>query len=263
MKDYTHKKFSIVPTNAVPQEIRAALKDYLNKYILSSEADEYLSNRNNESYEHAAFDYGSALIEFIYDKIEKRRRESMGQMLSISRAGELEGEQSFRGQILAFLERSNFTERIENLSEEPKEWFGILDSVEKDDDITKLLGACRRKLSENPDHIGVRLLEGLCLFTSPSPEQGPGDIYRVFADMRDKSNEGNLMIADQFITYARNLIRPEYRDNNLNMMLKSMLNADLSLAKVCYKHAGVDSEAHHQAVLLLLMGTLESLRSKV
>jgi len=61
--------------------------------------------------------------------------------------------------------------------------FNVLDKVDNDDDVTKLLGACRRKLSENPDHIGVRLLEGLCLMTSPSPDQGPRDILRVFSAM--------------------------------------------------------------------------------
>jgi len=263
MKDYGRKEFSVTPNNMNPHEIYAALKKHLSKYVLQSEVEKYMPTQICNSYECAAFDCGSALIDFIYDKIEKRRRESIRQMLDISRVGEAKGEQSFREEILAFLERSEFSEIIEKLSEDSKDWFNILLKVERDDEVTKLLGACRRKLSENPDHSGVRLLEGLCLLASPNPEQGPRDITRAFAAMKGMIVEQKLRIAEQVLIHAKRLIQPENLDNNLNILFITIMDGDSSsdLSRFCYKNAGLDSEAHYQATLLLLKRTLETVRS--
>ena len=220
LKDYTRKEFSVIPGSTDTKRIYSALREYLSKYILPSEMEKYLSNQNCAANDLPAFIYGSMLIDFIYDKIEKRRRESIGQMLKISRDGARDGDARFREQILAFLERSDFTELVENLSEDPIGWFKVLDEVENNDDITKLIGACRRKLSENPDHLGARLLEGLCLMTSPSPDQGPRDILRVFSAMTSRSVKDKLEISAQVKHFIedRNI-----SNNNKNTILSSSM----------------------------------------
>ncbi len=258
LKDYTNKEFSVIPGSVDPKRVFAALKEYLGKYILPSEIEKYLSDQNCTEKDLMVFVCGSILIEFIYDKIEKRRRESIGQMLNISRVGVRDGVGIFREQILAFLERSNFTELVENLSDDLIGWFNVLDKVENDDDITKLLGACRRKLSENPDHIGVRLLEGLCLMTSPSPDLGPRDILRAFSSMRGRDIKYKLEVINQ----VKNFI--EYRslsDYNKNIILISMMVGDSSreTARSCYEYAAENSESHGIAVSLLLKGVADAL----
>jgi len=251
LKDYNRKEFSVIPGSMDPKRISTALREYLSKYILPSEMGKYLPNQNWADNDLAAFAYGSILIEFIYDKIEKRRRESMGQILKISRDGMRDGVDSFREQILAFLERSDFTDLVENLSDDSTGWFNVLDKVENDDDVTKLLGACRRKLSENPDHIGVRLLEGLCFMTSPSPDQGPRDILRVFSAMRFRSVKDKLEIATQVRHFIENR---NLSNDNKNIILASIMKGDASreIARSCYEYATENSESHGIAVSLLL-----------
>ena len=238
IEDYlkVSKDFSVIPGSMDPKRISVSLREYLSKYILPSEIEKYLPNQNCAESDLAAFVYGSVLIEFIYDKIEKRRRESIGQILKISRDGARDGEDRFREQMLAFLERSDFTELVEGLSDDSMGWFKVLDKVENNDDITKLLGACRRKLSENPDHIGVRLLEGLCLMTSPSPDQGPRDILRVFSAMKGISVNDKLKI----ITQVRHFIeKRESLNDNKNIILTNIMKGDSSreIARSCYEYA--------------------------
>ena len=258
LKDYARKEFSVIPGSMDPKRISASLREYLSKYILPSEMGKYLPNQNCAVNDLAAFVYGSVLIEFIYEKIEKRRRESMGQILKISRDGVRDGVDSFREQILAFLERSDFTELVENLSDDSIGWFNVLDKVDNDDDVTKLLGACRRKLSENPDHIGVRLLEGLCLMTSPSPDQGPRDILRVFSAMRARNVKDKLDVFTQVRHFIENR---NLSNNNKNMILTNIMQGDSSreIARSCYEYATENSESHGIAVSLLLKGVADSL----
>jgi RecQ family ATP-dependent DNA helicase len=260
LKDYNRKEFSVVPGSMDPKRISAALREYLSKYILPSEMEKYLPNQNCAENDFPAFVYGSILIDFIYDKIEKRRRESIGQMLKISRDGARDGEDSFREQILAFLERSDFTELVENLSDDLMGWFKVLNKVENDDDITKLLGACRRKLSENPDHIGVRLLEGLCLMTSPSPDQGPRDILRAFSAMRGRNMKDKLEVVTQVRHFIDNR---NISNDNRNMILTGMMKGDSSreIARSCYEYAMENSESHGIAALLLLKGVADAIKS--
>lgn len=258
LKDYTGKEFSAISGSLDHERISKALKEYLSKYILPSETEKYLSNANRAENYIPAFVYGSILIDFIYDKIEKRRRESIGQMLKISRDGARDGVDKFRKQILAFLERSDFTEVMENLSDDPIGWFKVLDKVENDDDVTKLLGACRRKLSENPDHIGVRLLEGLCLMTSPSPDQGPRDVMRVFSAMKSRSVKDKLEV----ITLIKHFIENRnLSDDNKNIIFTSMMSGDPSreIVRSCYEYAQENSESHGVAILLLLNGVANEL----
>lgn len=261
LKDYARKEFSVIPGSMDPKRVSEALGEYLIKYILPSEMGKYLPNQSYAENNLVAFAYGSILIEFIYDKIEKRRRESMGQILKISRDGVRNGIDSFREQILAFLERSDFTELVENLSDDLIGWFNVLDKVENDDDITKLLGACRRKLSENPDHIGVRLLEGLCLMTSPSPGQGPRDILRAFSAMKGISAENKLKIIFKVRHFIENR---QLLNDNKDMILTNMMKGDPSreIARSCYEYATVNSESHGIAVSLLLKGVADALNPK-
>jgi ATP-dependent DNA helicase RecQ len=260
LKDYTRKEFSVIPGSMDPKRISSALREYLSKYILPSEMGKYLLYQKCTENDLAAFVYGSILIEFIYDKIEKRRRESMGQILKISRDGVRDGVGSFREQILAFLERSDFTELVENLSDDSIGWFNVLDRVENDDDVTKLLGACRRKLSENPDHIGVRLLEGLCLMTSPSPDQGPRDILRVFSAMKSRCVKDKLEVVSQVKHFIENR---NLSQDNKNIILTNMMKGDSSreIARSCYEYAQENSESHGIAISLLLNGVADVLNS--
>ncbi len=262
MKDYTARKFLIDLRGVGPQDIYATLEAYLRRYATEGEVKSFFPGDRKGTYEDAAYECGCALVDYIYETIEKRRRRAIGQMLQTARDGAALGTEKFREQLLAYLEESEFTKPIVELSSriEPQEWFDVLSRVTGVDGITKLLGACRRQLEESPSHPGLLLLAGLCRTASQNPQQGPQDLRGgVIVLRRDCPDvQQRLWIAMQVAAHAERLI-----PSRLDVVLQAILEGDssLDLARFCYARAGTDSDAHHLTALLLAHGLLEVIRT--
>jgi hypothetical protein len=203
-------------------------------------------------------------VKYIYESIEKRRRRAMGQMLQVARDAvrlAADGPESFRRQLLAYLEESEFTEPVGALAQrsEPEEWFAVLARVEGIDGITKLLGACRRRLEDSPSHPGLLLLAGICRTTSPHPEQGPDDIRSGFLILRrhDPDPLRRLGVAVKVIEHIRRLA-----PSRLDAVLVALLEGDPSrlMARCCYEHAEDGGSAHDLATRHLCVGILEAMQ---
>ncbi|HYT90185.1 MAG TPA: hypothetical protein VEL76_15865, partial [Gemmataceae bacterium] len=196
----------------------------------------------------------------------KRRRRAMGQMLQVARDAARrngDGPAFFRRQLLAYLEESEFTKPVGELAQrlEPTEWFRVLGRVEGVDGITKLLGACRRRLEDSPSHPGLLLLAGICRTTSPNPEQGPDDIRSSFLILSRHYPEPaqRLGIGVQVIEHVRRLA-----PSQLDFVLVAMLEGDPSriMARCCYEHAGHGGEAHEWATRHLCAGILQAMQPR-
>ena len=179
MKDYTQRKFQVDLKGVEPQMIYAHLESYLRRYATEGEARLFLPREVKSTYQDAASECGCALINFIYATVEKRRRRAMEQMLQAARDAVTFGLENFRQQLLVYLEESEFTNPVAELTTriDPGEWFDVLSRVTGLDGIMKLLGACHRQLEESPSHPGLLLLAGLCRTASPSPQEGSQDVH--------------------------------------------------------------------------------------
>jgi hypothetical protein len=203
-------------------------------------------------------------VKYIYETIEKRRRRALGQMLQVVRDAvrlAAQGPDSFRRQLLAYLEESEFTRPVAALARriDPDEWFAVLARVEGLDGVTKLLGACRRRLEDSPSHPGLLLLAGVCRSTSPHPEQGPDDIRSAFLILSRHYPEParRLGVAVKVVEYVRRLA-----PSRLDLVLVAMLEGDPSriMARCCYEHAGEGGKAHEWATRHLSAGILGAMR---
>jgi len=263
-KDYSRKCFILDLGAQDPHLLYTELESYLQRYATEYERRQFLPRDQSSSWGQAALDCSSALVKYIYQTIEKRRRRALGQMLQVARDAvrlAADGADSFRRQLLAYLEESEFTKPIGTLAQhiEPGEWFAVLARVEGLDGITKLLGACRRRLEDSPSHPGLLLLAGICRTTSPYPEQGPDDIRSGFIILSRHYPEPaqRLAIAVQVIEQVRRLA-----SSQLDLVLIAMLEGDSSrlMVRCCYEHAGDGGSAHELATRHVCAGILEALQ---
>jgi ATP-dependent DNA helicase RecQ len=262
-KDYGRGCFILDLGAQEPHLLYAGLESYLKRYTIEYELRRFLPRDRSPDWGRAALDCSAALVKYIYETVEKRRRRALGQMLQVARdaaRGAADGPDVFRRQLLAYLEESEFTKPVGDLAQriEPAEWFGVLARVEGADGITKLLGACRRRLEDSPSHPGLLLLAGICRTTSPYPEQGPDDIRSGFLILGRHFPEParRLGIAEQVIEHLRRLA-----PSRLDSVLVAMLEGDPSrvMARCCYEHAGDGGQAHEWATRHLCAGVLEAM----
>jgi hypothetical protein len=140
----------------------------------------------------------------------------------------------------------------------PDEWFDLLEQVTGNDGITKMLGACRRQLEENPSHPGLLLLAGICRTASVRFQQGPQDVRSAFAVLKRTipDEQARLAIAKNVTAHAERLM-----PSRLDLLVDAILQGDSSpvMARHCYMTAQIDGQTHHTAVMLLARAILSSL----
>jgi ATP-dependent DNA helicase RecQ len=95
-----------------------------------------------------------AIVRFVYDQIERKRRQASRQMLEFARVGAEDANQ-FRERLMHYLQVSEkFTKELEKLvkDEEFLSWIKSLSSIDNLDEINELHGACQRMLESYPTH---------------------------------------------------------------------------------------------------------------
>lgn len=99
----------------------------------------------------------SAMVAFVYEKVERKRRQASRQMLELARIG-VTDPALFRERLTHYLQASEkFTKDLEAMVQGPMEvsWNDILTSVDSRDDLGELHGACQRVLESYPTHPGL------------------------------------------------------------------------------------------------------------
>ncbi len=209
--DYTGKRFRIDLKRTDPGAIYARLREYLGKRMTESELNALFRGRVlKETYPEAAYDAGCILIEYFYETIEKRRRRAILHMLQAARDGVEQGPAAFREALLTYLEASKFTGTVKRLarSDDHRLWLAELDRVQGMDDLTQLLGACRRQLEEYPSHPGLLILAGFCRAASTTPEEGFKDIAEGFRNLNRRQAASKIRdeIANAVVNHTRRLM---------------------------------------------------------
>lgn len=161
--DYLNKEFEVRIKYIPPNEIYEAFDSYLHEYLTEGEINLCMPEKIDKTYEGAALSCGFALIDFMYDLIEKRRRRAIGQMLDAARQGSINGPDGFREYLMNYLVESEFTIPVKKIarSDNWQEWLKPLSQAKGKSGLEKLLGSCRRQLEETPNHPGVLLLAGI------------------------------------------------------------------------------------------------------
>ena len=98
------------------------------------------------------------MLEFVYEEIEKKRRQAIFNMAEVADTSAT--DETFRTQLLDYLEKTEFTEQLADISKRmnPLEWVEIATRVEDVDSARHLRNACRRARESYTDHPGLLLL---------------------------------------------------------------------------------------------------------
>jgi len=173
-KDYRAKTFSVFLVSewfnklADPEEYSAYLSESLETYLLryTTRVPRGLTAELNVAGDIKAAE-GSALramVKYLYDEIERKRRTATRTMLEIARAGVTKPEVA-RKLLLNYLQASTkFTDELEQIAQGDmlsSDWTKVADSATAPAEVDELRGAVARVLESYPTHPGLLLLSSI------------------------------------------------------------------------------------------------------
>lgn len=193
--DFRFKQFEVTIVKRPEGEYLAQLQSYIARYKTQdgTAIDQQVQQRRGGNLIEKCLGY---LIEFVYEEIEKKRRRAIQTMAEVVR--NCHTDETIREALLSYLERSPFTEPLEQLARqiESQEWWDILDInnelnqplLSEVDGARQLLGGCRRTLESFPSHPGLYLLSGFARLLLPNQEveQALSDIRSGFQNLTDR-----------------------------------------------------------------------------
>ena len=150
-----------------PQELASHyanhFREYARRYQISSriEGEEAIrSGGTTAEVEHAAI---TAIVNYVYSQIERKRRQASRQMLELARTGVKDAD-ALRRDLLLYLQVSEkFTAALEKLARQAtvSGWEKLTDQIDQRDDLRELHGACQRVLESYPNHPALLFLSAI------------------------------------------------------------------------------------------------------
>ena len=202
--DWSTQEFEVTVGNSDIEAVREKLKNYLLRNNSQAEVEKQLKWMSGMEPADIVQKAVGILVNFIYDEVVEKRKEAIKNM------GELcwkyEDSDSFRREILNYLEESPFTEQLDS-------WRGLsfadvgLETVRsvlarlvdlKEGDpkgrLRALLGATRRMLEADPRNVALRYLSVLTrsMSTWESDRNVIDETLALLAAFRRESGHGNL-----------------------------------------------------------------------
>lgn len=187
IKDYTVKYVELEPKQKGwflvatgdwnVDKIRQCLSSYLAKYKFQNYVQEKLSLVSADSSLEAGEQAIEVLVDFIYDAVVRKRKEAIRNMVQMCRG--YESSDTFRASILAYLEESPFTERLNSWRRKSFEQVGLTRIREMLMDLANrkegdelgimrgLIGTARRMLEADPENVALRYLSVCARAASP------------------------------------------------------------------------------------------------
>ncbi|MCY2926280.1 MAG: RecQ family ATP-dependent DNA helicase [Planctomycetota bacterium] len=172
---YGPKQFGVTFSGIGKDGIVECLRRYVAAYqrgqaqIVVDRVNKYL---HREYYEFV-IEITLELVRFVYDVIERSRRQALSEILALCTSCHTDSE--IRERILRYLGSSVFSEAIETLLEEPDAGLSrigdMLDEVKSPIDAGHLRGESGRALEAYPDHAGLRLLRAAAEALAKNPDE--------------------------------------------------------------------------------------------
>ena len=182
VKDYNGKTFELVlsrdwescrdDTSALRDYMVSHFEGYVRRYqVRLNGYGETGIHRSNtiEDIERAT---ATALVKYVYDQIERKRRQASRQMLELARKG-VSDPDAFREELMLYLQASEkFTNDLEGLVrvDDALGWKDLVDRVDSPDEFKELHGACSRVLESYPTHPGLLCVSAVTRL-APSPDE--------------------------------------------------------------------------------------------
>ena len=227
------------------------LGDYIKRYeVLSSQARQQLildavSSQTEcqiSAVQHAA---AEQLVAYVYDQVERKRRQASRQMLELARIGHKQPER-FANELMLYLQASEkFTQSLEDLAKSADAglWMALLSSVQQRDDIKELHGACQRVLESYPSHLGLLMITALTR-QQDDAQSFQRSVEELNAAIKSAYNsfakQQVIELADYAYSYAKNMSNPlvEHIVHMFTAWLIEQGEADMAMQRFwSYRHA--------------------------
>jgi ATP-dependent DNA helicase RecQ len=173
--DFSKREFHVLISGIGKEEISNNLYKYISGYQRQRATKAFEVIKESLALQHNEFiaKAGNQLIEFIYDVIERSRRQALSEILRVCKRAT--NSDSIRQDILNYLDRSKFADQIEVLLDGDQAGIGqiekIVEEIRSSLEAEELRGECARELESYPDQPSLRLLLGFSEIMTRSPDK--------------------------------------------------------------------------------------------
>ncbi|MFW5988139.1 MAG: RecQ family ATP-dependent DNA helicase [bacterium] len=239
--DFSHKRFKVHIVKQPQENYVNNIKDYISLYKTREYTARIPDMVKNMDGKNLMIKTLKFLIKFIYDEIEKKRRNAIRTIVEVCRKSET-GE-DIRRDLIAYLEESPFTEPLKEIAQEIKQykWWDLLDEVQDIEQARTLLFGARRRLESSPDHPGLHFIIGFArlLLNNNDEEEFISDIRQGISHLsKHISNETEILreLIYQFDKRFNDLDNyPDLKTKLANLILDK--SPDRKLAKKLHENA--------------------------
>ena len=232
-KDYNAKVFSLElqpEWEDIHQDVHLLanyygdhFRHYVQKYQVNIEAKGEQGIRQSQTIGELEDVTATAIVSYVYEQIERKRREASRQMLELARKATTDQE-GFRQSLMHYLQVSEkFTLDLEALARDGGDflsWKNLLDRIEAPDEVLELHGACQRVIESYPTHSGLRAISAVTRRNPTRDERRRSEEEFEAALKFCEESEGKAQakaMADAMVDYA------ERTDIGLTDVLQSAL----------------------------------------
>ena len=175
--DWNKKRFEVDVRPADADRVRTGLSNYLGRYKFQDYVDGQLSPVYASAPSEVVKQAVGVLVDFIYDEVVAKRKQAIRTMAELCR--NFQGSDSFRNDILAYLEESRFTKDLNAWRRRSFEEVGlttvrgVLEKLDKPQlgdvqgQLRALIGTTRRILEADPGNVALRYLSVISRSKSP------------------------------------------------------------------------------------------------
>lgn len=182
-------------------------RHYVQKYQVNIEAKGERKILEAHSTSEIEKETASAIVTYVYEQVERKRREATRQMLGLARKAAVDKE-GFRQDLMLYLQVSEkFTQDLELLARDGQSlsWKKLLDRVETPDEILELHGACQRVIESYPTHSGLRAISAVTRRnpTDDETRQSEEEFDAALKFCQDSNGKANTKaLGDAIVAYT-------------------------------------------------------------
>lgn len=173
--DFSKREFNVMISGIGKEDVANNLYKYIAGYQRqrASKTLDIIKEHLDLPHNEFVIKTSSQLIQFIYEVIERSRRQALSEVLRVCKRAQ--DSESIRQDILNYLDRSKFADQIEILLDGDKAGIDqvekIVEEIRSSLEAEELRGECARELESYPDQPSLRFLLGFAETMTRSPDK--------------------------------------------------------------------------------------------
>ena len=230
--DYSHGEITLELSGISKEGILEAFHRYIACYQRAQAqlAVDVLADAIDQDYGDFVQTAGRRVIRFVYEVIERSRRQALSEMLRVCDTSQ--DETDIRERVLRYLGTSAFTERIEKVVDAADAGLAsipqMFDEVRSAIDAGHLRGEVGRALESYPDHAGLRLLRGVAEAMTGKPDMRTiRENVEACVDFATSKYDVTEDVVDEIVTVVARDIAARRSPHLARAFLLSLLNASV------------------------------------